>query len=127
MKKYLLLIMVLCFVFIGIQAEITDVEIAKSGNVIQSNLSFDNSTVVPGSGNIAPNYDNPTYVEGNRWSDDILVMSNGIPTLGVLSTDVDETSGDIYVSLLDPNSGQNDTVYTYRSQDGGRTWSPFWT
>jgi hypothetical protein len=60
-----------------------------------------------------------------RWGDDVLVMAHGMPTLGHLSTDQDELTGDMYVSLLVPHAGDNDTAYTYRSTDGGDTWQQF--
>lgn len=59
------------------------------------------------------------------WGTDVLVISKGNPTFGNLSTDHDELNGDMYVSLLVPKSDENDTVYTYRSQDGGQTWQYF--
>jgi hypothetical protein len=59
------------------------------------------------------------------FGDDVLVMEHGLPTLGYLSTDQDELNGDIYISLLVPKSGIEDSVYTYKSTDGGNSWSQF--
>jgi hypothetical protein len=59
------------------------------------------------------------------WGDDVLVMAHGLPTFGHLSTDQDELTGDMYVSLLVPDAGVDDTAYTYRSTDGGHTWQQF--
>lgn len=63
--------------------------------------------------------------ESLRWGDDVLIMSHGDPTLGKLSTDQDEQNGDMYASLLVPHTGVDDSVYIYRSQDGGATWQYF--
>ena len=59
------------------------------------------------------------------WGNDVLIMSHGMPTLGKLSTDQDQQNGDMYASLLVPHTGVNDTVYTYRSTDGGVSWEAF--
>jgi hypothetical protein len=60
-----------------------------------------------------------------RWGNDVLVMSHGLPTWGKLSTDQNQQNGDMYASLLVPHTGTDDTVYIYRSQDGGLTWQYF--
>lgn len=59
------------------------------------------------------------------WGDDILIMSHGMPTLGTITTDQDEQNGDMYTSLRVPHTGVDDTVYTYRSTNGGVTWELF--
>jgi len=59
------------------------------------------------------------------FGDDVLVMEHGMPTSGHLSADQDELNGDIYVSLLVPHTGIDDSVYTYKSTDGGVTWAQF--
>ncbi|MCK4575558.1 T9SS type A sorting domain-containing protein [candidate division WOR-3 bacterium] len=59
------------------------------------------------------------------WGNDVLIMSHGLPTLGTITTDQDEQNGDIYTSLLVPHTGVGDTVYTYRSTDGGVNWDYF--
>ena len=59
------------------------------------------------------------------WGNDVLIMAHGIPTFGNLSTDQDELTGDMYVSVVVPHTGVDDTAYTYRSQDGGETWQQF--
>jgi len=59
------------------------------------------------------------------WGTDVLVMAHGVPSFGNLSTDHDELNGDMYVSLLVPKTGENDSAYTWRSQDGGLTWQYF--
>jgi hypothetical protein len=61
------------------------------------------------------------------WGNDVLIMSHGMPTWGKLSTDQDEQNGDMYASLLVPHTGVDDTVYTYRSTNGGLTWEWFTT
>lgn len=58
------------------------------------------------------------------WGTDVLVgMPLSLPTFGRLTTDVDEATGDIYVAVLDPNTGVDDTVNVWRSTDGGRNWT----
>jgi len=82
----------------------------------------DYSEIAPPSG---VQYNGPDMGESGdllRWGDDVLIMSHGLPTFGKLSTDQDEQNGDMYASLLVPHSGYDDTVYTYRSTDGGLTW-----
>jgi hypothetical protein len=59
------------------------------------------------------------------FGDDVLVMEHGTPTFGHVSTDQDELTGDIYVSLLVPKSGIDDSAYTYKSTDGGNNWTQF--
>ncbi len=62
------------------------------------------------------------------WGDDELVGTlSAPPTRGKLSTDV-ASNGDIYVGILKPEypSGINDTVFVYRSTDGGQTWGSGW-
>ena len=61
------------------------------------------------------------------WGNDVLIMSHGTPTWGTISTDQDEQNGDMYTSLLVPHTGVDDTVYTYRSTDGGMNWTHFTT
>ncbi|MCK4233527.1 T9SS type A sorting domain-containing protein, partial [candidate division WOR-3 bacterium] len=83
----------------------------------------DYSEIAPPSG---VQYNGPDMGESGdllRWGDDVLIMSRGMPTWGKLSTDQDERNGDMYASLLVPHSGYDDTVYTYRSTDGGLHWS----
>jgi len=62
------------------------------------------------------------------WGNDVLVGRTGtLPTSGKLSTDNDVTNGDIYVGILDPNTGTADTITTWRSTDGGQHWGRmFW-
>ena len=127
MKKHLLVVLIVLVSFVFLSAEMTDVDMAKKGCFLQTQSVPDYSTITTNNSPDFGDMDNSSYREGNRWSDDILIMSKGVPTWGVLSTDVDETNQDIYVSLLVPHSGQDDTIYTYRSTDGGRHWSPFWT
>ncbi|MCD6246045.1 hypothetical protein J7J58_04035, partial [candidate division WOR-3 bacterium] len=127
MKKHLLVVLIVLVSFVFLSAEMTDVDMAKKGIFLQTQSVTDYSTITTNNSPDFGDMDNSSYREGNRWSDDILIMSKGVPTWGVLSTDVDETNQDIYVSLLVPHSGQDDTIYTYRSTDGGRHWSPFWT
>ncbi|RKX66948.1 hypothetical protein DRP44_03145 [candidate division TA06 bacterium] len=127
MKKHLLVVLIVLVSFVFLSAEMTDVDMAKKGIFLQTQSVTDYSTITTNNSPDFGDMDNSSYREGNRWSDDILIMSKGVPTWGVLSTDVDETNQDIYVSLLVPHSGQDDTIYTYRSTDGGRNWSPFWT
>jgi len=82
---------------------------------------------------IAPSPNAPYYgpdIGGNSgniplWGNDVLIMSYGIPTFGTITTDQDEQNGDMYASLLVPHTGVNDTVYTYRSTDGGVNWAYF--
>jgi hypothetical protein len=58
------------------------------------------------------------------WADDVLVGSpSTVPMFGALSTDYDATNGDIYVALLDPGDGFEDTVWVWRSTDAGRNWT----
>ncbi|OYD14943.1 hypothetical protein CH330_07090 [candidate division WOR-3 bacterium JGI_Cruoil_03_51_56] len=62
------------------------------------------------------------------WGNDELVGTlSAAPTHGKLSTDV-ASNGDIYVGILKPEypSGINDTVFVYRSTDGGHTWGTGW-
>lgn len=105
--------------FITPDAEQVTVGIAsKMGEIL------DQAEIAPPSGN---SYDRGDFGGSGGeikplWNEDILVMSHGNPTFGKLSTDNDENNGDIYVSLLVPHSDVNDTVYTYRSTDGGATW-----
>ncbi len=127
MKKLFLGVLLVCFMFTGIFAEVTDIEIANSGNVLSFEQTFDYSSIGSGNQFLNATFDDPSYVDNSRWNDDILVMSHGVPTGGKLSTDVDITNGDIYVSLLVPHSGYDDTVYTYKSTDGGMTWNSIWT
>ncbi len=84
---------------------------------------------------IAPSANAPYYgpdIGGNSgsiplWGSDVLIMSHGIPTWGTITTDQDEQNGDMYASLLVPHTGIYDTVYTYRSTNGGVTWQHFTT
>lgn len=84
---------------------------------------------------IAPSPNAPYYgpdIEGNSgtlplWGNDVLIMSHGSPTFGTITTDEDEQNGDMYTSLLVPHTGIYDTVYTYRSTDGGVNWAHFTT
>ncbi|MEO0079455.1 MAG: hypothetical protein ABIK44_02100 [candidate division WOR-3 bacterium] len=58
------------------------------------------------------------------WGNDVLIGSMGTtPTWGTLSTDNDVTNGDIWVGVLDPNAGYDDTVWVWRSTDGGNNWT----
>jgi hypothetical protein len=86
---------------------------------------LDEAEIAPPSGNLYNGKDIGGSSGNSQplWNADILVMSHGNPTFGKLSTDNDETNGDIYVSLLVPNSGVYDSAYTYRSTDGGATWN----
>ncbi len=86
---------------------------------------IDYSTIAPSPGVSQKGPDVGTSDDLLRWGNDVLVMSYGVPTLGKLSTDQDEQNGDIYVSLLIPKSGIDDSLYVYRSQDGGSSWSFF--
>jgi hypothetical protein len=84
---------------------------------------------------IAPAANAPYYgpdIGGNSgtpplWGNDVLIMSHGTPTWGTITTDQDEQNGDMYASLLVPHAGVDDTVYTYRSTNGGATWAHFTT
>ena len=56
------------------------------------------------------------------WGDDVLVGSTGrVLTTGKLITDSD-TTGDIYVAVLEPGGTALDTVHVWRSLNGGYTW-----
>ena len=92
---------------------------------IAPHTGFDQAAVAPASG---VQYNGPDKLDPgtiNRWGNDVLVMALGNPTFGHLSTDQDQLTGDMYVSLLVPHTGVDDTVYTYRSTDGGDTWALF--
>lgn len=68
--------------------------------------------------------DTPGQRSGRDWGDDILVGNSGsIPTLGRLTTDA-AANGDMYVGLLVPNAGVDDTGLVWLSTDAGQTWSP---
>ena len=127
MKKYLLLMLLVCFITGSIFAEIPEDVLYGSGEVILSPVGFDNSLTGGNNSYFEQIYDELEYNDNSRWYDDILIMSRGNPAWGKLSTDVNELSGDIFVSLLVPKTGFDDTVYTYRSQNGGKTWTSFWT
>jgi len=60
------------------------------------------------------------------WGQDVLIGRTGsVPSLGKLVTDAD-TNGDIYIGVLDPGPGFEDTVTVWRSSDGGFTWQPWY-
>src|SRR4030042_12884 len=95
-------------------------------SILPSDNAFDAAAIAPPSG---PYYNGPDQ-GGNSgpnplWGNDVLVMAHGIPTFGTVTTDQDELNGDIYVSMLVPHTGDADTVYTYRSTDGGNSWTYF--
>ena len=102
-----------------------DAEQSFSGTVEKLEGIIDQAEIAPPSGNSYEGMDIGSGGSSPLWGNDILVMSHGNPTFGKLSTDYDENTGDIYVSLLVPHSGVDDTVYTYRSTDGGGTWEQF--
>ena len=66
-------------------------------------------------------------VEPQRdWGQDVLIGRTGtVPSLGKLVTDAD-TNGDIYIGVLDPGPGFEDTVTVWRATDGGVTWQQWY-
>jgi hypothetical protein len=59
---------------------------------------------------------------GVDWGYDVLVWGGHAGT--GQDFDVDENTGDIY-ACFDNDLADNDTIYVYRSQDGGYSWSRF--
>lgn len=58
------------------------------------------------------------------WDNDVMIDELPVlPTGGKISADV-APNGDIYVAIWAPVTGQ-DTIYHYRSTDGGQTWDQF--
>ncbi len=67
----------------------------------------------------------PTPGPFTDWGDDVLVGATGSnPTLGWLTSDV-APNGDIYIGVLDPGDGTEDTATIWRSTDGGESWEQF--
>jgi hypothetical protein len=61
--------------------------------------------------------------EPTDWGRDVLVGRTGtIPTAGKLVSDAD-TNGDIYVGVLDPGPGFEDTLQVWSSTDAGFSWN----
>lgn len=56
------------------------------------------------------------------WGTDQLIRTGSLPTFGRLSMD-HAANGDLYVCLFSPYGTPQDTIFVYRSQDGGLTWS----
>ncbi len=56
------------------------------------------------------------------WGTDRQIRTGNLPTLGRLSID-HAANGDIYVCLFSPYGQPQDTIFVYRSQDHGATWS----
>jgi len=104
---------------------IADEEQVNPGQAEKVEGIVDQAEIAPPSGNLYEGIDIGSGGNIPLWGNDVLVMSNGNPTWGKLSTDYDENNGDIYVSLLVPHAGDPDSVYTYRSTDGGGTWAQF--
>jgi len=60
------------------------------------------------------------------WGDDVRVGASGMtPTFGKVSADA-AANGDMYVGLLAPVSGVEDTVTIWRSTNGGTSWA-YWS
>lgn len=60
------------------------------------------------------------------FGDDVLVRTGRSPSWGDLALDHATDNGDLYVALLVPGPGVNDTVEMHRSTDDGATWN-FWS
>ncbi len=102
-----------------------DVDQVPTGIATKIEGIIDFAAIAPPSGDIYEGEDQPGPPGPNNplWNWDVLIMSHGNPSFGKVSTDYDELTGDIYVSLLVPHVGADDSVYIYVSTDDGQTWA----
>lgn len=85
----------------------------------------DYSTIGPGSNQLpAPGDDPGALMPFPDWGNDRLVVElNDPPTFGKVVADVGP-EGEIYLGVLDRDDGiGDDTLFLYRSTDGGQNWS----
>ncbi|MBD3278379.1 MAG: T9SS type A sorting domain-containing protein [Candidatus Aegiribacteria sp.] len=64
----------------------------------------------------------PVSLPGQDWDDDIEVWGGRAGT--GQDFDIDENTGDLY-ACFDTDNTTNDTLYVFRSTDGGLTWTMF--
>jgi hypothetical protein len=100
----------------------------SDGQSITLNTTEPDQALIGGGGTATPSEsDDPAWQHPPRdWGDDILVDDFTYESSGRISVDNDQTTGDIYVCLLNRDAtAEGDTAHVRRSTDGGASWSEF--